>query len=153
MDYLDVFTEILNSSIKTIVLITSIIIPMMIVIELMKATQVLDKAASIFHPAMKFVFLPKEGAFPLLAGFLFGISYGSGLIISFSKSGNLNKKDLMFICIFLAVCHGIIEDPLIFAAIGAAWWFIVVIRISLAVIILVVISRILDVKNQQTLIN
>ncbi len=142
MDWSAISLEIIFGSIKTGIMITAILIPIMIAVELIKETKILDRAASILQPVMRVFNLPKEGALPLLAGFFFGIAYGSGLIISLSKDGNLNKNDMMRIGIFFAFCHGMIEDPLIFAAIGASWWIIIVIRICLAIVITIIICRI-----------
>ena len=54
----------------------------------------------------------------------------------------------MLICIVFALCHGMIEDPLVFAAIGASWWVIVVVRVSLAVLFLIAATRLVGIKNR-----
>jgi hypothetical protein len=137
-----ILIEILRGAIKTTIIITAVLIPLMTGLEIIKDGKVLNKVASVTQPIMRLFTLPKEGAFPLFAGILFGIAFGSGLIISFSREGNLNKRDMMLICVFLAICHGMIEDPLIFAAIGASWWVIIVIRILLAFTTMLLICRI-----------
>lgn len=147
MDWQAIFWEIIQGGSKTVMMIVIILLPLMIGIELVKDAKLLDKAVSVIQPVMKVFTLPKEGAFPLLAGIFFGITYGSGVILPFAKDGSLTKRDMMLICIFLAICHGMIEDPLIYAAIGAKWWVVVVTRVSLAVITMLVISRVL--KNKQ----
>mgnify|MGYP000968219492 CR=1 FL=1 len=151
MVYSDLFWEIVKGGGQTALMITAILLPLTIILELIKDAHLLDSAARFLRPAMKALTLPKEGAYPILAGILFGISYGSGVILAFARGGVLNKADLLIIGLFLALCHGMIEDPLLFAAIGAEYWVIIVVRVVLAVTTMLVLSRIIRkrAKNAQ----
>ncbi len=102
----------------------------------------------VINPVVKLFGLPKEGAFPLLAGTLFGITYGSGIIIPYGRSGELTKRDMTIIGIFMAVCHGLIEDTLIFAAIGAKWWVLVVIRVIFGILAVSIATKLPFLKKQ-----
>jgi hypothetical protein len=141
MNWLELFSETFMDTAKTVVIITTILVLLMIVLELLKDGRLIEKAVPLLQPATRFSGLPNEAVLPLLAGLFFGIAYGSGFIISFSKDGNLSKRDMMLICIFLSVCHGMIEDPLIFAAIGASWWTILAVRAGLGLIVIMVGSK------------
>ncbi len=61
-----------------------------------------------------------------------GIVFGSGVIISIANDGTLTKRDLIIVLVFLGICHSIIEDTLIFAALGANWWVMISCRFVLA---------------------
>jgi hypothetical protein len=39
---------------------------------------------------------------------------------------------LILVLVFLGICHSIIEDTLIFAALGANWWVLISCRFVLA---------------------
>jgi len=147
MNWFDIFLQIITVSGKTILIITIILVPFMVILELIRDARILDRAASFINPVMKLFNLPKEGAFPLLAGVLFGITYGSGIIIPYGRSGELSKRDMTLIGIFLAICHGMIEDTLIFVAIGAKWWILVVIRVVFAIIAMIIASRLPFLQN------
>ena len=150
MDYLEILKEIIMGGGKTALMITAILLPLMIILELIKDANLLDPAAKVLRPAMKILTLPKEGAYPILAGVLFGISYGSGVILAFAKGGALNRQDLLVIGLFLAMCHGMIEDPLLFAAIGAEWWVLMAVRTLLAIVVMLFLSRIIKRKAEKS---
>ena len=97
--------------------------------------------------------MSQESAFPLLIGLTFGLSYGAGVIIQSSKEGNLSKKDLVLLIVFLASCHAIFEDTLIFVAVGANGWILFAARLFAAILVTYLISRradkILDLNELQ----
>ncbi|MFH1136183.1 MAG: nucleoside recognition protein [Pseudomonadota bacterium] len=150
MDYMEILWEILRGGGETALMITAILLPLMVILELIKDANLLDPAARVLRPAMKALTLPKEGAYPILAGVLFGISYGSGVILAFARSGVLNRTDLLIIGLFLALCHGMIEDPLLFAAIGADYWILISVRIVLAVTVMLFLSRIIRKRSKKS---
>jgi hypothetical protein len=147
MDWFSIFHEIIYGVCKIMFLITSILLLLMIGLELIKEIKLLDRAAAVIQPLMRLLGLPKEGAYPILAGVFLGITYGSGVILAFAKDEALKNKDIILLCVFLAICHGMIEDTMIFAAIGAKWWILVFIRVTLAVIIVKAVSAILKYKK------
>lgn len=85
-----------------------------------------------------------QTAFSLLAGQLLGITYGAGILFKEAESGNLQRKDIFFIATFLMICHSLLEDPLIFVLFGANYWIIVVSRLTMACIISILLSRVLQ---------
>lgn len=136
-----IFLEFLKGSSKTILMITAVLTPLMVILEIVKDTNLLEKIARVIQPLMKLMTLSKESAFPLLAGIFFGISYGSGVIYQVNREGKLTVRDMTLISVFLGACHGMIEDPGIFAAIGANWWVIIVTRVLTALLLVAVIGR------------
>ena len=115
--------------------IALIVIPLMIFMEALKAWNVINRITGMFSWAMKPFSLPQEAVFPLLAGLLFGLVYGASFIIHASKEGVLTKRDLYLISLFLVINHSIIEDTLLFVAIGAKGWVVLTIRFFASIII------------------
>jgi len=72
-------------------------------------------------------------AFPIFTGLLLGITYGAGILIAEAK--NINKKDLLFISVFLMICHAIIEDTLLFVLFGADFTIVILTRLIWAIIL------------------
>lgn len=130
-----------TGSFKSVWQMAIIIIPMMICLEIAKDLKILDRMASWLAPVMKIFRLPKEGAFPLLIGLTFGLAYGAGVIIESVKNGELSWRDLFLINIFLVLCHSVVEDTVLFMAVGADGVLILVSRVVLAVVVTLILSR------------
>jgi hypothetical protein len=118
----------------------------MIVLALLTDSHLLDRGVDFIQPVMQRLSLSSRAAFPLLAGFFLGIVFGSGVIISFANDGTLTKRDLMLILIFLGICHSIVEDTLIFAALGANWWVLLSCRFVLAALAAFAVSLVLPAR-------
>ena len=132
MDWQVILHEIITGSARIAVLILAIIIPLMVAISLLTDAHLLDRAVGFFQPVMRRLDLSTRLAFPLLAGLFLGIVFGSGVIISFANDGTLTKREMFLALVFLGICHSIIEDTLVFAALGANWWVLLACRFILA---------------------
>ncbi len=125
----------------SILKLSLIIIPLMIVMQVLKDYQWLDRLTRVLQPIGNKMGIRKDGLFPLLVGILFGISYGSGVIIQSVESGEMDEKDRLLVAVFLVLCHAIIEDTLIFAAIGANGFILLTTRVLVAFLLTVIVSR------------
>ena len=143
MDWQVILQEIITGGAHIAVLVPAIIIPLMIVLALLTDSRLLDRGVVFIQPVMQRLSLSSRAAFPLLAGFFLGIVFGSGVIISFANDGTLTKRDLILVLIFLSICHSIVEDTLIFAALGANWWVLISCRFVLAALAAFAVSLVL----------
>ncbi len=125
----------------SILKLSMVIIPLMIVMQIMKDNLWLDRLTGILEPFGKRMGIRKAGLFPLLVGILFGISYGSGVIVQSVESGEMNDKDKALVAVFLVLCHAIVEDTMIFAALGANGLILVATRILFAFFLTCGVSR------------
>ena len=132
MDWQVILQEIVTNGVRIAVLVPAIIIPLMVVLALLTDSRLLDRGVGFIQQLMQRLNLSNRVAFPLLAGLFLGIVFGSGVIISFANDGTLTKRDLIIVLVFLGICHSIIEDTLIFAALGANWWVMISCRFVLA---------------------
>lgn len=135
MEVLEIINSALVGSLKSIAQIALIVIPLMIFIEIFKEFKLLEKVTVIADPVTKCLGISREANLPLMAGLIFGISYGGGLIINSAREGKLTYREIYIINLFLVICHSVFEDTLLFAAVGANWIPILLARIVLAVII------------------
>jgi len=143
LDWQVILQEIITGGAHIAVLVPAIIIPLMIVLALLTDSRLLDRGVVFIQPVMQRLSLSSRAAFPLLAGFFLGIVFGSGVIISFANDGTLTKRDLILVLIFLSICHSIVEDTLIFAALGANWWVLISCRFVLAALAAFAVSLVL----------
>ena len=147
MDFVAYLKESFTGSMSSVLTMGAIIIPLMVVMEILKDTKVLERFSSKLNPIAKFFNISNESIFPLLIGIIFGLAYGAGIIIDSTEEGNLSKRDLYVLVIFLLACHAIFEDTLIFAAVGANLWLIFTIRLIVAIIISYFAARIIDKRQ------
>jgi len=146
LDWPLIIREMFTSSIRISLLLAAVIIPLMVGLALLRDSRLLDRAAGLLQPFLKRLSLSNTAAFPLLAGFFLGIVIGSGVIISFANDGSLTKRDLMLVLVFLGICHSIVEDTLIFLALGANWWVLISARFLLAALAAFLVSLLLQSK-------
>ncbi|MGD1969085.1 MAG: nucleoside recognition domain-containing protein [Desulfobacterales bacterium] len=132
VDWAVIFQNIITGSAHIAVFVPAIIIPLMIVLALLTESRLLDRGVGFIQPVFQRLNLSTRVAFPFLAGLFLGIVFGSGVIISFAKDGTLTKRDLVVVLVFLGICHSIIEDTVVFAALGANWWVLISCRLVLA---------------------
>lgn len=144
MDWPLIIREIVTSSVRITLLLAAIIVPLMVGLALLRDSRLLDRAAGLLQPILKRLKLSNRAAFPLLAGFFLGIVIGSGVIISFANDGSLTKRDLMLVLVFLGICHSIVEDTLIFFALGANWWVLIGARFLMAALAAFLVSFLLQ---------
>jgi len=149
LDWQVILREIITGGAHIAVLVPAIIIPLMIVLALLRDSRLLDRGVVFIQPVMQRLNLSSRVAFPLLAGFFLGIVFGSGVIISFANDGTLTKRDLIRVLVFLGICHSIIEDTLIFAALGANWWVLVSCRFVLAALATFAVSFVLPSRPDE----
>ncbi|MEX1327691.1 MAG: nucleoside recognition domain-containing protein [Desulfobacterales bacterium] len=132
MDWPVIFQEIFTGGAHIAVFVPAIIIPLMVVLALLTDSRLLDRGVGFIQPVFQRLNLSSRVAFPFLAGLFLGIVFGSGIIISYAKDGTLTKRDLVIVLVFLGICHSVIEDAVIFAALGANWWVLISCRFVLA---------------------
>lgn len=124
-------------------IVFAILVPLMIVLELMRQTRALNWLTDSVHPLAGRIGFQREALVPLLAGFLFGISYGAGVLIPEARSRTIGKRQIFLVAVFLALSHAMIEDTLLFMAVGANGLYLFFSRLILAIIFTYIISWII----------
>jgi spore maturation protein SpmB len=83
------------------------------------------------YPLMAFG-LPRQAAFLWIVANTLGLAYGAGVIIDHVRRGRLSRKHADILNYHIAVSHSLLEDTLLFAAIGASIGWITIPRVILA---------------------
>jgi hypothetical protein len=145
MDIVLLLAETISSTLLSIGRLALLLIPVIILIEITRYFQVIERITSRVKGTMQLILtLPPEAVFPLMAGMFFGIVLGSALIIDYAREGYLKKRDLLLIGIFLSISHSIVEDTFIFAVFGANSLVILVTRTILAIVITRIAAALMD---------
>ena len=74
---------------------------------------------------VRHVGLDERSAAPTLIGFLFGLAYGGGVIVRDMRRHDLGRRQVFIMSVFLSMVHAIVEDSLIFIALGASVFWVV----------------------------
>jgi len=119
-----------------------IIVPLVTVFEVLRYLPVFRKAGNVVEPAMRGVGLTRDAAVPLFTGIFLGLAYGAGIIIRVAQQKSLPDRELFLMGLFLATCHSVIEDILIFVVIGGSGFAILGVRLGLAVLLTGLMARI-----------
>ncbi|MGI6037778.1 MAG: nucleoside recognition protein [Limnochordia bacterium] len=124
----------LITGLRSTVTIAFVVIPLMIILEIARANNWLEQIIGYIYPPFRALGLSKEGTFPVLVAFIFGLIYGSGVIINNVREGKLNPVEIQIIGVFSALCHSVFEDSFIFMAIGVPGWILIVPRLVIAIL-------------------
>ncbi|HOX05495.1 MAG TPA: nucleoside recognition protein [Planctomycetota bacterium] len=113
---------------KVLVLVAALMILQKVLVEFGIARYL----ARLLSPVLLVLGLPRSTAFLWIAMNTLGLAYGAGVLIEEVQSGQLPKEDVELLNRSAAVCHSLLEDTLLFVAIGAWAVWIIVPRLVLA---------------------
>lgn len=125
----------LQSSIKIAMIIVVIIFLLNLIYNILNAFKLITKLTKVIEPLLKFFGLSTNTAFLWLIGYIVGLTYGGALMIDQMKDGKVTRNEANLLNHHLAVSHSVIEDNLLFAALGVSIWWILGVRFSLAAIV------------------
>jgi hypothetical protein len=90
-------------------------------------------------PLIKAMGLPKETSFLWIVGNIVGLAYGGAIMIEETEQGQITKDDANMVNHHLAISHSTLEDTLLFVAIGVPFFWILVPRVALAIVVVWVV--------------
>ncbi|MGX6445314.1 nucleoside recognition domain-containing protein [Neobacillus sp. K501] len=117
-----------------------IVIPLMIVIQILKDLQWLQKFSQSMSPIIKSLGMNENTSTTMAAGLLFGLAMGAGVMIQAVEEDGVGKRDLTLAFIFLMACHAVVEDTLIFIPLGIPIWPLFLIRLGVAICLTLIVS-------------
>ncbi|MGK2945081.1 MAG: nucleoside recognition domain-containing protein [Desulfuromonadales bacterium] len=118
-----------------------IVVPLMVIFEVLRYVQVFRSLGSRTEPAMRYLGLGRSAVLPLFTGIFLGIAYGAGIIIRSAAAGQMNRRELFLTGLFLATCHAVIEDVLIFVVLGGDAVVMLGLRLALAILLTSLLAR------------
>lgn len=138
---IEVLKEAVFGSLKSVWSIAIIVFPLMILMEFARKYKVMDVISAGLRPLTRFLGVQRSAAFPLAVGLIFGLAYGSGVIIQSAQEGEIDMRSLTLVSIFLACCHAVVEDTLLFVAVGANGWLLLGLRTLAAFVVTMLVSK------------
>ncbi|MDR2810930.1 MAG: nucleoside recognition domain-containing protein [Tannerellaceae bacterium] len=114
------------SSMKVILTIVLIVTSLMILHYLLEEFRLMRGLSTVFAPLMNVFGLPRDTAFLWLVGNVVGLAYGGAIMVEQVEQKKLSYKNGNLLNYHLAVNHSMLEDTIIFVAIGIpALWILI----------------------------
>ncbi len=123
------WTTVITGNAVSMIKIALIVISLMIAVEIMREFGLMDRLMDLLHPPMKMLGMNRKTSFVAAVGLILGLAYGAGLIIDEAKAKTFSGDEILATNMFLGTNHAMIEDSLIFAAVGANLLWIVLGRL------------------------
>ncbi len=98
--------------------IFGIIMAIMIALESLTRLGWTDRMFNVSRPLMKIIGLSDKAAMLWVTAVVFGLMYGGAVIQERAKQGDLTKTELERLHISIGINHSMVEDPVLFMALG-----------------------------------
>jgi len=129
----DVITNWFVNTLKLLLKVTVFVFSLMVIQRLMEEFGILNWLSKIFKPFMRVLGLPEKSSFLWIVANVVGLMYGAAIMFDELKNGKISKEECDMLNHHTAVSHSLLEDTLLFAAIGVPFLWIVVPRVLLAI--------------------
>ena len=147
---MELFFESLLAACQLGLKLVLIIVPLVTIFELLRYLAFFRRVGQGVEPLMKGMGLSRTAAAPLFTGIFLGIAYGAGIIIRVARQNNLSRREVFLVGLFLATCHAVIEDTLIFVVIGGNFWIMLGVRLMIAVFLTALLARLWPRSGQES---
>jgi spore maturation protein SpmB len=117
---------------RLVLKIAVIVVSLTVVQKLLDAMGAIRLLSRVLYPAMWLLGLTRNVAFLWLVANTLGLAYGGGIIVEEARAGRLSRRDVNALNISVALCHSLLEDTILFVAVGASALWIIVPRLLMA---------------------
>jgi hypothetical protein len=124
---------------KIVVLVTLL----MILQRILEAFGITGRLSRLLKYPLLLLGVPRQAAFLWVVANTLGLAYGAGVIFDHVGRGHLTRSQADLLNFHIAISHSLLEDTLLFVAIGVSAWWITIPRIILAGIV-VWLKRFMD---------
>jgi hypothetical protein len=118
-------------SLKIILLVTGL----MFLQKILDEFGFMNVLSKIFKPLMKPMGLSNKISFHWIIANTIGLTYGSAIMFEQVETGKISLTDADYLNQHIAVSHSLLEDTILFAAIGVSAWWITFPRVAIAIVV------------------
>lgn len=122
------------STIKLVIQIFCIIMPLMVVLEIAKRLNIIQGITRLISPVLSIMGLDRSTGMLWLTAAVFGLAYGAAVIVEETKNNSYKKDDLVKLHLSIGVNHAMIEDPALFLPLGLPVFWLWVPRLVSAIL-------------------
>ncbi len=114
--------------------IFGIIMGLMVILGWLRALGWITTLLRALKPLMRILGLPEGTAMMFMAGVLFGVFYGSAVLVEETRRQSFRKDELERLHISIGISHAIVEDPTLFVILGLNAFWMWVPKITMSII-------------------
>jgi spore maturation protein SpmB len=107
--------------------------------QILKKLGIIEILSKLLRPLLSVLGLPNRTSFLWIVANTLGLAYGAAVMISEVEKKNIEKEEADLLNYHVAVSHSNLEDLFLFAAIGASVFWMLVLRVGLAALIVWVV--------------
>jgi hypothetical protein len=111
-----------------------IVMILMIVMGILKSFDWIPVLVKILSPLLRLMGLNERVGMLWLTAVVFGLSYGAAVIVEEAKEGDLDARELERLHVSIGINHSMVEDPILFAALGLPVFWLWIPRMVIAII-------------------
>ena len=112
--------------------ITAFVLAIMLIQSIFEEFKFMDFLSRLLAPFMKIFGLSADSSFLWIVINVVGYSYGAGIIKAEYDSGRLRKQEGDLFNHHAAICHSLMEDTILYAAVGLPVFWLMIPRLVLA---------------------
>jgi hypothetical protein len=116
--------------------------------KVLKEFNLYDRLAKVIAPLISIMGLPVNTVFLWIVGNSIGLTYGGAIMVDAAAEGALSKTEVNLLNVHLGISHALLEDTLLFLAIGIPVFWILVPRLALAMAVVWLVRLLLFLKNR-----
>ncbi len=135
---IDVFTK----ATLGVLQVAMIVFPLMICIQFIKENGWLAAFSRRMGRFTRLLCIDPNASLTLVAGGIAGLAYGAGIMVQNVEEDGVSRKSATLAMIFLMACHAVVEDTIVFIALGIPVWPLLALRLFTAIIITAAAGRI-----------
>jgi hypothetical protein len=120
--------------------ILAIITAVMVVIEALKSYNLIDRMLKVLGPILKLMGLTRGTGLLWLTGAMFGLVFGSAIIVAESKTGQFSREEIEKLHLSIGMNHSMIEDPALFLSLGVNPFWVIIPRLLAAIVVVYLVA-------------
>ena len=128
------FIQWLSSSLTLTITIVLIVTALMVLQRVLEEFGWMHRIAHMLSPLMRVFGLPAGCSLLWLTGNVVGMAYGAAIMIDEVEQGRLSRDEANLVNHHLGVSHSLLEDTMLFVAMGISFWWIFLTRLVLAIV-------------------
>ena len=110
-----------------------IIMPLMVVLETLKALDLIRFLVKATSPILRLMGLSRATGVLWLTAAVFGLTYGAAVIVEETRQGSFSKDELTRLHLSIGINHAMIEDPALFLPLGISPFWLWIPRLTAAI--------------------